>query len=89
MNDDILKDITTRVVGTWPNTYTFTKAIAEDLLLKERCDVPTAIFRPSIVTCSVKEPFSVSKVDRFHIELTLILNYVSLWKLVTVRIYDK
>jgi nucleoside-diphosphate-sugar epimerase len=60
MGDDILKDVTAQIVGTWPNTYTFTKAIAEDFLLRERDNMPVAIFRPSIVTCSTKEPMSVS-----------------------------
>lgn len=35
MTDDILNEITTRVISPRPNTYTFTKAIAEDMLLQE------------------------------------------------------
>lgn len=57
MNDDILKDITDRIISSHPNTYAFTKAIAEQMLLDERDQLPVAIFRPSIVTASVREPF--------------------------------
>jgi len=53
-------DITADILRQWPNTYTFTKAIAERLLLDERGHVPAVIFRPSIVTASLKEPISVS-----------------------------
>lgn len=39
-----------------PNSYTFTKALSEDLVIKKRGNIPTAIVRPSIVTSSVQEP---------------------------------
>lgn len=34
--------------GDRPNTYTFTKALAEDMLIKESGNLPVAIVRPSI-----------------------------------------
>lgn len=34
--------------GNRPNTYTFTKALAEDMLLKECGNLPVTIVRPSI-----------------------------------------
>ncbi|KAK7595546.1 hypothetical protein V9T40_013371 [Parthenolecanium corni] len=40
----------------WPNTYVFSKALAEWLILKEVSDLPVAILRPSIVICTWKEP---------------------------------
>jgi len=43
-------------VGQCPNTYTYTKALAEQLLEKECGDIPLAIVRPSIVTAAAKEP---------------------------------
>jgi len=43
-------------VGKCPNTYNFTKAIAEKLLEEEHDDVPTAIVRPAMVTGALKEP---------------------------------
>ena len=60
MSDSMFADITADILRQWPNTYTFTKAIAERLLLDERGHVPAVIFRPSIVTASLKEPISVS-----------------------------
>lgn len=32
----------------WPNTYTFTKALAEDLAKHESIGLPFGIFRPSV-----------------------------------------
>jgi len=44
----------------WPNTYTYTKALAEYLLLdrKERDGLDFAIFRPAIVESAVEFPFA-------------------------------
>lgn len=36
------------IAGDRPNTYTFTKALAEDMLIKECGNLPVAIVRPSI-----------------------------------------
>src|SRR5262249_42996079 len=41
----------------WPNTYTFTKSLAESLLAKHGKDLPIAIVRPSIVESSERTPF--------------------------------
>ncbi len=45
-----------RLVGNCPNTYTYTKALAEQLLEKRCGSVPLVIVRPSIVTAAMKEP---------------------------------
>ena len=44
------------VIGKHPNTYTFTKAIAEQLLMETASDLPLAIVRPSIVVAAWKDP---------------------------------
>lgn len=44
------------VLGNWPNTYAFTKAMAEDLVRHHSYNLPIGMFRPAIVTSSVKEP---------------------------------
>lgn len=41
----------------WPNTYTFTKSIAESLIATRAADLPVAIVRPSIVETSTHDPF--------------------------------
>lgn len=41
----------------WPNTYTFTKSLAESLLTKYGPDLPVAIVRPAIVESSLTQPF--------------------------------
>jgi long-chain acyl-CoA synthetase len=42
----------------WPNTYTFTKSIAESLIARLAADLPVAVVRPSIVETSTHDPFS-------------------------------
>ncbi|XP_064483362.1 fatty acyl-CoA reductase 1-like [Ornithodoros turicata] len=56
MKDDMIEAITGQLLGTRPNMYTFTKALAETLVVNERGNVPVAIVRPSIVTAAWKEP---------------------------------
>jgi thioester reductase-like protein/phosphoserine phosphatase len=41
----------------WPNTYTFTKGLAEALIVKYGAGLPIAIVRPSIVETSLEKPF--------------------------------
>lgn len=41
----------------WPNTYTYTKSLAESLIATRGGDLPVAIVRPSIVETSTHEPF--------------------------------
>lgn len=41
----------------WPNTYTFTKSLAESLIALKASDLPIAIVRPSIVETSTHDPF--------------------------------
>ena len=41
----------------WPNTYTFTKSLAESLLATRAAELPVAVVRPSIVETSTAQPF--------------------------------
>ena len=41
----------------WPNTYTFTKCLAESMIAKHGAGLPIAIVRPAIVETSVSKPF--------------------------------
>ena len=60
MDDEMVNMVTPQLIGNKPNTYTFTKHLAEHLLIKEGSNLPLAIVRPSIVGASWKEPFPVS-----------------------------
>lgn len=44
------------ILGIHPNTYTFTKQLAENLVLKEMQGLPVGILRPSIVYGTFKDP---------------------------------
>ncbi|XP_077560489.1 putative fatty acyl-CoA reductase CG5065 [Haemaphysalis longicornis] len=57
MDDKMMNAISGLLVEPHPNTYTFTKALAESLILEAHGMLPVAIVRPSIVTASWKEPF--------------------------------
>ena len=62
MSDDIIDTLTKSMITPRPNTYTYTKAIAETLLV-ELCSayhLPCAIVRPSIVGASWQQPVAVS-----------------------------
>jgi len=58
-------EMTKIMIGNRPNTYTYTKALAEQLLLEEGGGLPLVIIRPSIVTAAWKEPFP-GWVDNFN-----------------------
>jgi thioester reductase-like protein len=41
----------------WPNTYTFSKSLAESILATRGAGLPIAVVRPSIVETSIEQPF--------------------------------
>lgn len=45
-----------RLSKGWPNTYTYTKALAEDLIRSEAKGLPVAIVRPAVVLPTSEEP---------------------------------
>ncbi|XP_071570402.1 putative fatty acyl-CoA reductase CG5065 [Temnothorax nylanderi] len=55
-DDKMLEELTPILIASRPNTYTFTKALAERMLQQERGSLPVAIVRPSIVLSSYREP---------------------------------
>lgn len=55
-DDKQLEDDTASLIGEFANTYTFTKCIAENLVMEEGVGLPVAIVRPSIVCPAVSEP---------------------------------
>ncbi|XP_063988303.1 fatty acyl-CoA reductase wat-like isoform X2 [Diachasmimorpha longicaudata] len=56
LDDDTLEGITPTLLGKWPNTYAFTKTVAEDTVRKYGRDLPLCIVRPSIMIATAKEP---------------------------------
>uniref|UniRef100_A0ABD2WB33 Fatty acyl-CoA reductase n=1 Tax=Trichogramma kaykai TaxID=54128 RepID=A0ABD2WB33_9HYME len=56
MDDSLVEELTPKLIANRPNTYTFTKALAESMLLREAGSLPVAIVRPSIVLSSFREP---------------------------------
>uniref|UniRef100_A0A672ZX30 Fatty acyl-CoA reductase n=1 Tax=Sphaeramia orbicularis TaxID=375764 RepID=A0A672ZX30_9TELE len=65
MDDDLVSALTPKLIGERPNTYTYTKALAEYLVQQEAGDLNVAIVRPSIVGASWKEPFP-GWIDNFN-----------------------
>ncbi|KYO21995.1 hypothetical protein Y1Q_0000633 [Alligator mississippiensis] len=65
MDDGLVNDITPKLIGSRPNTYTYTKALAEYVMQQEGSKLNIAIIRPSIVGASWKEPFP-GWIDNFN-----------------------
>jgi fatty acyl-CoA reductase len=67
MDDDLINELTPKIIQKWPNTYTFTKNIAEYLVLQETktWDIPCSIVRPSIICAAWREPLP-GWIDNFN-----------------------
>ncbi|XP_068004039.1 fatty acyl-CoA reductase 1 isoform X3 [Melanerpes formicivorus] len=65
MDDSLVNDITPKLLGDRPNTYIYTKALAEYIVQQESAKLNIAIIRPSIVGASWKEPFP-GWIDNFN-----------------------
>ncbi|XP_053675231.1 putative fatty acyl-CoA reductase CG5065 [Anopheles nili] len=70
---EMLKDKLTQFA---PNTYTYTKGLAEQICNEYRYELPLVVFRPSIVTNSESEPLS-GWVDNFNGPIGLLLGCAS------------
>ena len=46
-----------KLIGKFPNTYTFTKNLAEKTLEKRRGDLTVCLLRPAIIASSLSDPF--------------------------------
>ncbi|XP_060838330.1 fatty acyl-CoA reductase wat-like [Rhopalosiphum padi] len=58
MSDSVLNSITPELLGTWPNTYTLSKCVAENIVKQYGQNMPICITRPCIVTFTDKEPIT-------------------------------
>nr|CAI5843146.1 unnamed protein product [Callosobruchus analis] len=58
MNEFEAGELTSRIIGKWPNTYTFTKALAENVVKDLAGTLPIGIFRPAVVVSTYNEPIS-------------------------------
>lgn len=56
LEENLIDSLTPTLVGKRPNTYTFTKALAEYWLKENKGDLPLVIVRPSIVISTVNGP---------------------------------
>ncbi|CAO1377125.1 unnamed protein product [Diamesa serratosioi] len=56
MSEEALASVQKSVLKSHPNTYTYTKRLAELMVRDEYVNIPVCIVRPSIVTPACKEP---------------------------------
>ncbi|KAH8236400.1 hypothetical protein KR026_000808 [Drosophila bipectinata] len=58
LSSDLVDNMAPALLGRYPNTYTYTKALAEQVIQQEAGDLPICIFRPGVIIASYKEPVS-------------------------------
>lgn len=72
MDQETMQLLKKSLVGKHPNTYTYTKALAEHMIAAETGDLPVAIVRPSIVVAAWREPLP-GWIDNFNGPTGLVL----------------
>ncbi|EDV42334.1 uncharacterized protein Dana_GF17060 [Drosophila ananassae] len=65
VSDQVLDGMEPALRGDFRNTYIYTKALAEDVILKEAGSLPVCIFRPSFIIPTYKEPL-VGWIDNLY-----------------------
>ncbi|CAG9576981.1 unnamed protein product [Danaus chrysippus] len=56
LENEQLQKIVEPLKTDWPNSYTFTKAVTEELVKQKAADLPICIVRPAIVISAYNEP---------------------------------
>ncbi|XP_068986787.1 putative fatty acyl-CoA reductase CG5065 [Bombus flavifrons] len=51
-----INELEKKILKTYPNTYTFSKNLAEQIVASKCKDLPVAIVRPSVIGASLEEP---------------------------------
>jgi fatty acyl-CoA reductase len=72
MDSDIMNHLTKRYINFMPNTYVFSKNLAEHVSLHYKDKIPIIIFRPSIIFSAWEEPFC-GYVDNFNGPMGILL----------------
>ncbi|RLU20288.1 hypothetical protein DMN91_006895 [Ooceraea biroi] len=70
VDDDILTTFTAKCVGSFPNTYVFSKRLAEEVINDYSKSLPCVMIRPSIVLPTMDEPVK-GWIDNFNGPMTL------------------
>ncbi|KAM7359762.1 waterproof isoform 1-T2 [Cochliomyia hominivorax] len=58
LDEQTLHTLTPTLIKGYPNTYTFTKVLAEDIVQNYAGNLPVTIFRPGIVITTYREPIT-------------------------------
>ncbi|XP_017076106.2 fatty acyl-CoA reductase wat [Drosophila eugracilis] len=65
LKPELMDKFAPALMGKFPNTYTYTKALAEQVIQMEAKDLPICVFRPAIILANFKEPMS-GWIDNLH-----------------------
>lgn len=65
LDEGMVEYLKPKIMEGWPNTYNFSKAVAENLISNHSKHLPIAILRPSIIAPAWAEPFA-GWVDCLH-----------------------
>lgn len=71
-DDDSMRVLTPLYTNFMPNTYTFTKALAEQIVDDTKDELPLVLFRPSIVISTMKDPIP-GWIDNFNGPIGLLI----------------
>ncbi|XP_017110720.1 fatty acyl-CoA reductase wat [Drosophila elegans] len=56
LSTEMVNKMAPTLMGRFPNTYTYTKALGEQVIQEEAGDLPVGVFRPAIIFSVFKEP---------------------------------
>ncbi|EDV49377.2 uncharacterized protein Dere_GG17132 [Drosophila erecta] len=56
LSSETFEKMAPALIGKFPNTYTYTKALGEQVIQEEAKGLPVGIFRPAIILSTFKEP---------------------------------
>ncbi|XP_034488536.1 fatty acyl-CoA reductase wat-like [Drosophila innubila] len=89
LSNDLIDNMSPVLLGQFPNTYTFTKALAEQVVQKEASGLPACIFRPGMILGTFREPIP-GWIDNLYGPLSILLGCaVGVLRVMIVDVYTQ
>ncbi|XP_034487080.1 fatty acyl-CoA reductase wat-like [Drosophila innubila] len=76
LSNDLIDSMSPAFLEDFPNTYTFTKALGEQVVQREARGLPACVFRPGMIVAAFKEPI-IGWTNNLNGPISILFGYIA------------